>query len=308
MRDFVNSRVVGGVQQIKTNIDFHTYSELVLWPYGYTTADTAPGAERRRRRPRSRRSASSMAATNGYTPEQASDLYITDGSIDDWLWGVHKIFSYTFEMYPRCSSPGFYPPDEVIAAQTSRNREAVLRLLEYSDCPQRIIGKQAQYCGGPAPVTVYGDDFETAKPYTFAGTATTGRFEIADPAATTSSGAKQLGTTTSGARDLVTGASAGADAGANDIDGGTTSARVARPIALTGGSNYALSFNWYLAHGSNATSADYLRVVRQRDAGLPAARRREQPQRRLGGRERQPERVRRPDGPDSGGSGRRGDR
>ena len=26
LRDFVNSRVVGGVQQIKANIDFHTYS------------------------------------------------------------------------------------------------------------------------------------------------------------------------------------------------------------------------------------------------------------------------------------------
>src|SRR3712207_5483314 len=43
IRDFVNSRVVGGVQQIKAGIDFHTYSELVLWPYGYTYADTAPG-------------------------------------------------------------------------------------------------------------------------------------------------------------------------------------------------------------------------------------------------------------------------
>ena len=35
-------RVVGGVQQIKAGIDFHTYSELVLWPYGYTTANTTP--------------------------------------------------------------------------------------------------------------------------------------------------------------------------------------------------------------------------------------------------------------------------
>ena len=41
VRDFVNSRVVGGAQQIKAHIDFHTYSELVLWPYGYTTANTA---------------------------------------------------------------------------------------------------------------------------------------------------------------------------------------------------------------------------------------------------------------------------
>jgi carboxypeptidase T len=258
VRNFVNSRVVGGVQQIKTNIDFHTYAELVLWPYGYTTADTAPtlGADAQAAFATLGRS---MAASNGYTPEQASDLYITDGSIDDWLWHDHGIFSYTFEMYPRSSSPGFYPPDEAIAAQTSRNRDAVLQLLDASDCPYEVIGKQAQYCGLPGAVTLYGDDFETAKTYTLGGTATTGRFEVADPAATTSSGAKQLGTTTSGTRDLVSGASAGADAGTNDIDGGTTFAE-SGPIALTGGSNYALSFNWYLAHGSNATSADYLRV------------------------------------------------
>jgi hypothetical protein len=255
VRDFVNSRVVGGVQQIKTNIDFHTYSELVLWPYGYTTADTAPtlNADQQATFATLGRQ---MAATNGYTPEQASDLYITDGSIDDWLWHDHGIYAYTFEMYPRSSSPGFYPPDEVIATQTSRNLPAVRLLLDYSDCPPRIIGRT---CGGPAPVALYSDDFETAKPYTFGGTATTGRFQVGDPAATTSSGAKQLGTTTSGTRDLVTGASAGADAGANDIDGGTTFAESA-DISLTGGAGYTLSFNWYLAHGSNATSADYLRV------------------------------------------------
>src|SRR5690606_37321070 len=37
LRDFVNSRVVDGTQQIKAAIDFHTYSELVLWPFGHTT-------------------------------------------------------------------------------------------------------------------------------------------------------------------------------------------------------------------------------------------------------------------------------
>jgi carboxypeptidase T len=260
VRNFVDSRKLGGVQQIRTNIDFHTYSELVLWPYGYTTANTAPGLTADDELT-FRTLGNTMAGTNGYTPEQSSDLYITDGSIDDWLWGVHKIFSYTFEMYPRTTSPGFYPPDEVISVETARNREAVLRLLEYSDCPQRIIGKEATYCvAGPAPVTLFSDDFESADPgWAFSGAATTGRFERADPAATTSSGAKQLGTTTSGLRDLVSGASAGADAGANDIDGGATTA-LSPAIALTGGSNYALAFNWYLAHGSNASSADYLRV------------------------------------------------
>ncbi|MEV6408163.1 MULTISPECIES: M14 family metallopeptidase [Streptomyces] len=145
--NFVRSRVVGGVQQIKAGIDFHTYSQLVLWPFGYTSADTTTGmtADDRNAFATVGRS---MAASNGYTPEQASDLYITDGSIDDYLWGTHKIFAYTFEMYPGSSGGGgFYPPDEVIERETARNKDAVLQLLENSDCMYRSIGKQAQYCG-----------------------------------------------------------------------------------------------------------------------------------------------------------------
>ncbi|MFE7126923.1 M14 family metallopeptidase [Streptomyces sp. NPDC057617] len=144
--NFVRSRVVGGTQQIKAGIDFHTYSELVLWPFGYTTADTTTGMTLDDRNAFAT-VGQKMAASNGYTPEQASDLYITDGSIDDWLWGTYKIFSYTFEMYPSSSSGGgFYPPDEVIDRETSRNRDAVLQLLENADCFYRSIGKEAQYC------------------------------------------------------------------------------------------------------------------------------------------------------------------
>ncbi|AVH56788.1 MULTISPECIES: M14 family metallopeptidase [Streptomyces] len=145
--DFVRSRVVGGTQQIKAGIDFHTYSELVLWPFGYTTADTTTGMTADDRNAFAT-VGGKMAASNGYTAEQSSDLYITDGSIDDWLWGNQKIFGYTFEMYPRSSSGGgFYPPDEVIERETSRNRDAVLQLLENADCMYRSIGKEAQYCG-----------------------------------------------------------------------------------------------------------------------------------------------------------------
>ncbi|MFE4830651.1 M14 family metallopeptidase [Streptomyces sp. NPDC056672] len=144
--NFVRGRVLGGVQQIKAGIDFHTYSELVLWPFGYTTADTTTGMTVDDRNAFAT-VGQKMAASNGYTPEQASDLYITDGSIDDWLWGTYKIFSYTFEMYPSSNSGGgFYPPDEVIDRETSRNRDAVFQLLENADCMYRSIGKQAQYC------------------------------------------------------------------------------------------------------------------------------------------------------------------
>ncbi|MFD8980404.1 M14 family zinc carboxypeptidase [Streptomyces sp. NPDC059564] len=145
--DFVRSRVVGGKQQITAAIDFHTYSQLVLWPFGWTYNDTAPGMTADDLAAY-KKIGTSMAASNGYTPEQSSDLYITDGTIDDWLWGNQKVFAYTFEMYPSESGGGggFYPPDEVIDRETSRNKEAVLQLLENADCMYRSIGKEAQYC------------------------------------------------------------------------------------------------------------------------------------------------------------------
>ncbi|MER5775783.1 M14 family metallopeptidase [Streptomyces sp. NPDC002039] len=145
--DFVRSRIVGGKQQIKAAIDFHTYSELVLWPFGWTYNDTAPGLNADDLAVY-KKIGTSMANSNGYTPEQSSDLYITDGTIDDWLWGNQRIFSYTFEMYPSefGGGGGFYPPDEVIDRETARNKDAVLQLLENADCMYRSIGKEAQYC------------------------------------------------------------------------------------------------------------------------------------------------------------------
>ncbi|WP_030822367.1 M14 family metallopeptidase [Streptomyces hygroscopicus] len=144
--DFARSRVVGGKQQIKAAIDFHTYSELVLWPFGWTYDETTTGMTRDDYDAFAT-VGKKMAASNGYTPEQSSDLYITDGAIDDYLWGSQKIFAYTFEMYPTSSGAGgFYPPDEVIDRETARNRDAVLQLVENADCMYRSIGKEAQYC------------------------------------------------------------------------------------------------------------------------------------------------------------------
>jgi hypothetical protein len=150
VRDFINSRVVNGEQQIVTSITFHTYAELVLWPYGYTYTDVpadmtlddhnvfvAMGQY--------------MASTNNYTAQQASDLYITDGTYDDWAYGVHKIFAYTFEMYPKTSTPGFYPPASDIARETSRNEQAVRYIIQQADCPYRVIGKEATYCASLPP-------------------------------------------------------------------------------------------------------------------------------------------------------------
>ncbi|GAA4707438.1 M20/M25/M40 family metallo-hydrolase [Phytohabitans rumicis] len=126
---------------------------------------------------------------------------------------------------------------------------------------------------GTLPTTVWSDTFETATGWTTnpngTDTATTGVWERGDPEATTSSGAKQLGTTVSGTNDLVTGRLAGAAAGDHDIDGGTTSVR-SPAIALPATGTLNLSLSWYLAHGSNASSADFFRVSIVHNAGTTA--------------------------------------
>jgi carboxypeptidase T len=140
LRDWVNSRVVRGVQQITAHIDFHSFSELVLWPYGFTASDTGPGLNNSDAAA-FRKLGEQMAATNGYTPEQSSHLYINDGSIGDWMWAQHHIWSYTMEMYPTSlTQGGFYPPESVIERETARNDAAVDLLLSYADCVPRIIG------------------------------------------------------------------------------------------------------------------------------------------------------------------------
>jgi murein tripeptide amidase MpaA len=275
IRDFINGRVINGKQQIRSSITFHTYSELVLWPYGYTYTDV-PSDMTQDDHDVLAAMGRTMASSSGYTGQQASDLYVTDGDYSDWAYGVHKIFAYTFEMYPKSNPPGFYPPDEVIAAETSRNRESVLYLLEQADCPYRVIGKEAQYCSTtpqptptPTPTpppggdTVFADDFESNQGWTTnpngSDTATTGQWERGNPEDTNSSGPKQLGTTVSGQNDLVTGRLAGASVGAYDIDGGVTSIRSPQ-ISLPSSGNLTLTFNYYLSHLSNASSDDYLRV------------------------------------------------
>jgi subtilisin family serine protease len=128
--------------------------------------------------------------------------------------------------------------------------------------------------GGGTPVTtVYTDDFESATGgwttnASATDTATTGQWQRADPAATSSGVSLQQGTTTSGSNDLVTVAAAGTDAGTNDVDGGTTSVR-SGVIALPAGGTLSLTAQWYLAHLNNATSADFFRISVVPASGAP---------------------------------------
>jgi murein tripeptide amidase MpaA len=123
LRDFVDSRRIGGAQQIKAAIDIHSAAELVLWPYGYTKANATKGMTAKQYA-RLAHLGRVMAHANGYTAEQASDLYVAPGELADWLWGEYRIYAYTFELGP---ADEFYPAE--FAGEVAKNREPVLLLL-----------------------------------------------------------------------------------------------------------------------------------------------------------------------------------
>lgn len=72
-------------------LDVHSYSELVLWPWGFT-ADAAPNG------PALQTLGRKFAYFDSYTPQQAYQLYGTDGTTDDFAYGELGVAAYTFEL------------------------------------------------------------------------------------------------------------------------------------------------------------------------------------------------------------------
>ena len=95
-------------------LTLHSYSDLVLLPYGWTECYGSPCASNLRA-PNDlalRAMAFHMSYFNGYFTGQASEaLYAASGTTDDWAYGILGIPGFTFEMgplYGGCNS--FSPP------------------------------------------------------------------------------------------------------------------------------------------------------------------------------------------------------
>lgn len=121
-------------------LSFHTYSQLILYPWGHKYDSIETGNDLRVHETMAKK----MAEWNKYTPQQASDLYIASGDTTDWSYGEHKIFSFTFELDPSANSGGFggggfYPGAGVIQPVFNKNIEPCLYLLDYADNPYRTI-------------------------------------------------------------------------------------------------------------------------------------------------------------------------
>jgi len=79
------------VQTSGVFIDLHSYGNLVMWPWGFTEspAPNAAGLATLGRR---------LAYLNGYYPEQAVSLYVTDGGTKDYVYGDLGIPAMSLEL------------------------------------------------------------------------------------------------------------------------------------------------------------------------------------------------------------------
>lgn len=118
-------------------LSFHTFSELILYPWGHVYNPIGDKNDLAVHEVMAKR----MAKWNGYKPEQSSSLYIASGDTTDWSYGEHKIFSFTFELDPSNNGGmgGFYPGAAAIAPTLQKNIEPCLYLLEYADNPYRVL-------------------------------------------------------------------------------------------------------------------------------------------------------------------------
>ncbi len=104
-----------------TAVSLHSYSELVIYPWGYTNQPTVDHeyyvamAEK-------------MAGWTGYTPLQGYDLYKTSGVWDDWSYAETGAYSFTIEM-----GRAFQPPASAIINQSELLLTSLMYLGETAD-------------------------------------------------------------------------------------------------------------------------------------------------------------------------------
>lgn len=73
------------------HLDVHSYSQLVLWPWGTTTSVAGNGTDLQTL-------GRKLAYFNNYTPKQAVGLYPTDGTSDSVSYGELGVAAFTIEL------------------------------------------------------------------------------------------------------------------------------------------------------------------------------------------------------------------
>ncbi|MDG1535732.1 MAG: M14 family zinc carboxypeptidase [Candidatus Thalassarchaeaceae archaeon] len=138
-----------GASDFKSTLTWHSFSELVLWPWGHCTNCDNPDQEYLEYH------GYKMGDMTEYAPMQSSDLYPTTGDFCDWHYGVHNSYCYTIEI-----GNAFHEYPEDIAHIAVRNLGVPFYMIEIADDPRyrAIVGIEnttsTQWLEEPSNVTV----------------------------------------------------------------------------------------------------------------------------------------------------------
>ena len=138
-----------GASDFKVTLTWHSFSELVLWPWGHCTNCYTPDDEYLVYH------GNIMGEMTDYAPMQSSELYPTTGDFCDWHYGVHGSYCYTIEI-----GNAFHEFPEDIAHIAVRNLGVPFYMVEIADDPRyrAIVGIENttanQWLEAPVDVTV----------------------------------------------------------------------------------------------------------------------------------------------------------
>ncbi len=151
IRDFV------ATHEFYASISYHSYSQLVLYPWGYTK-DAALHKEQLSKMAEDMANAIREVHGMNYTARQASNLYRASGDSDDWFYGTYNIAAFTVELRPKnwCDLGGkpFELPEDQIIPTCEENIPAALYLIEMSPQFDVISPANASFVYYPVTVSV----------------------------------------------------------------------------------------------------------------------------------------------------------
>jgi hypothetical protein len=131
--------------------NFHTYSNLEIWPYGYDRFFTYEEDF-------FKNLGDSMTMFNGYDPGVSWTLYPTNGDADDWGWGdtISKPRNISLTVEIGGSSDGFWPNPSRIPTLVAENVWPSVFLAKIADNPYVIAPPKAPTATSPDSA---GNDF-----------------------------------------------------------------------------------------------------------------------------------------------------
>jgi len=113
-------------------VSYHSYSQSILYPWGFTDI---PTGKDELLRGLGLEMAGLIETVNGRSyacGPAASSLYVTNGDLADWTFGVSGIPSYTIELPPvDIQHGGFFNAEDEIEGVFRENLPAMLRLVEF---------------------------------------------------------------------------------------------------------------------------------------------------------------------------------